>query len=479
MLEDQYTAVIVGTGFASSFFLAGYLKHAKPSDRILVLERGARDTHKWQVENRLPSSMNHWDTFTKEGNPAKDWIFSINFGGGSNCWWAGTPRLLPDDFRLRTKYQVGHDWPVSYNDLEPFYETAEDIMQVAGPSDGPCPKSKPYPQPAHRFSDPDVILKKAWPDQFFAQPTARSRVPTRGRGVCCANGVCTVCPANAKFTIQNGLRHLYEDPRVTLRLNAEVVSLEKQAGTVNTVHYREGKADRKASGDLIVLGANALVNPYLMLRSGIEHPLLGKRLHEQVSMFVHVDLNGVDNFGGSTVISGLGYNFYNGEHRRDRAACLMESWNKPSEFRYEKGKWRQLMKVRLIFEDLPSDENCVKLNPAAPDRPIAYFKDFSNYAKRSIDAMEGQMAKFLSPLPVERIDYDRTLASTENHIMGTTVMGTSVTESVVDRHLIHHELRNLLVLGSGAFPMCSPANPSLTISALSLWSAAHIAGVSS
>jgi choline dehydrogenase-like flavoprotein len=480
MPDDQYHAIFVGTGFASSFFLAAYLKHAKPSDRILVLERGMRDTHKWQVEHRVASSMSHRKTFSMEGDPEKDWVYTIGFGGGSNCWWAGTPRMLPNDFRIQSKYNVGHDWPISYDDLEPHYQAAEEIMQVAGPNDGsPYPRSKPYPQPPHRFSDPDQILKKAYPDQFFVQPTARSRVPVKGRGICCANGVCTVCPANAKFTIENGLGHIYKDPRVTLRLGAAVESLDKRAGAVTGVRYREQGQERKASADIVVLGANALFNPHIMMRSGIEHSLLGRRLHEQLSLFVDVDLDGVDNFTGSTVITGLGYNFYDGDHRKERAACLIESWNKPEQMRYEKGKWRQVARLRLVIEDLPNDENRVKPNTAIPDRPIAYFKEFSAYAKRSIDALESQITNFLKPLPVERIDYNRTIAATENHIIGTTVMGNSEAESVIDRHLIHHDLRNLVVLGSGAFPTCSPANPSLTIAALSLWSAAYITGMHS
>jgi choline dehydrogenase-like flavoprotein len=65
-------------------------------------------------------------------------------------------------------------------------------------------------------------------------------------------------------------------------------------------------------------------------------------------------------------------------------------------------------------------------------------------------------------------------ASTESHILGTVVMGNDPATSVVDRTLVHHRLRNLVVLGGSAFPTVSPANPTLTISALSLWSAAKV-----
>ena len=76
-------------------------------------------------------------------------------------------------------------------------------------------------------------------------------------------------------------------------------------------------------------------------------------------------------------------------------------------------------------------------------------------------------------LPVEDA-IDKHATGTEAHIQGTTPMGDDPATSVVDRHLLHHRVRNLLVLGSSTFPTCPPANPTLTIAALSLWSARHL-----
>jgi len=66
------------------------------------------------------------------------------------------------------------------------------------------------------------------------------------------------------------------------------------------------------------------------------------------------------------------------------------------------------------------------------------------------------------------------MGTTAAHIQGTVLMGDDPAESIVDRYLVHHQYRNLLVLGASAFPTASPAYPTLTLSALSLWAADHL-----
>src|SRR5262245_33624127 len=159
--------------------------------------------HAWQLQN--PGSILRESRSSIINETEKDWIFSLTFGGNSNCWWACTPRLMPEDFKLQSLYGVGEDWPITYDDLESYYCDAEEIMSISGPADGsPYPRSRPYPQPAHRLSDPDRLFKQHFPDLFFNQPTARpSRDVASGRPRCCGNGVCALCPINSKFTILN------------------------------------------------------------------------------------------------------------------------------------------------------------------------------------------------------------------------------------------------------------------------------------
>src|SRR5271156_1386373 len=172
-MDEHFDLVIVGTSFAASFFLLRYLEHASPNSKILVLERGNEDTKAWQLANKRHSSIEPEEVF-ENTTPLKEWFVSPGFGGNSKCWMGGTTRMMPGDFQLKSRYGVGFDWPVSYDDLERYYCTAEQVMQISGPSETPMPRSAPLPLPPHRFSDPDTLLKKRFPDGWYQMSTARA-----------------------------------------------------------------------------------------------------------------------------------------------------------------------------------------------------------------------------------------------------------------------------------------------------------------
>jgi choline dehydrogenase-like flavoprotein len=479
-MPAHYDVIIVGTGFASSFFLMRYLEHAASNARILVLERGNEDTKAWQLANRQHTSIDPDDLVENE-NPGKEWYTSPGFGGNSKCWMGGTTRMMPGDFKLRSRYGVGLDWPISYDDLEPHYGVAERTMLVSGPADSPMPRSRGAPLVPHRFSDPDALLKKHFPDGWYQMSTARASVATGRRGICCATGSCGLCPVDAKFTIQNGLAEIYRDPRVTLRLRSEVKTVETAAGIAQAVNYLSAKKDERDTADLIVLGASALFNPHILLRSGFSHPLIGRRLHEQMPVYATIDLRGVKCYNGSTVLTGLGYLFYEGDHRAEHAACMIETWSSPFPYRpdgalrLERGRWNERLMLGFLFDDIPDDRNRVTVSSKDPSVAHVHFEDYSEYAKKAADRIPQMIDKLAEALPIERI-VSTSLGTTAAHIQGTVVMGDDPATSVVDRYLVHHEYRNLLVLGASAYPTASPAYPTLTVSALSLWAADHVIG---
>ena len=330
-----YELILCGSGFASTFFLQKWLEK-RPETRVLVLERGRYDSIEEQILARSNSSTDATGFFTQSGLASKEWLFTVGLGGGSNCWWGQTPRMWVEDFELQSRFGVGYDWPISYADIESYYEQAEDLMQIAGPSNAPYPRRSPLPQPEHKLSSFDRAMIAAFPDNWMGAPTARSSLGTQSRGICCANGVCGVCPVDAKFRVMNDMANLYQDlPNVEVRLQAEVTDVVIEGGRATGVAWREAGRERSAKADLIFLGMNALFNPYVLKKSGDDTPLLGKRLNEQASLKLTVDFEHIENFDGGTHITGLGYMFYGGEQRRNRGSCIVENYNAPSLLRSE------------------------------------------------------------------------------------------------------------------------------------------------
>lgn len=468
-----YDLIVVGTGFASSFFLKKYLDKANTNIRVLVLERGAFEPQLNRIEKakKTPFGFVNYVTNTFKGktydnsNPTKPWIFDASFGGSSNCWTGCTPRFMPSDFELKSKYGVGLDWPLTYQDLEPYYCEAEDIMSISGPEQTPYPMSKAYPLPAHELNAVDKILHREFGPLYISQPTARASKAGK-RSPCCASSICHLCPVGAKFTIENGLMSIYQDKRVSIQYNTQVVSLDVAGGQVKGVLVIRDGRHEKHSAEVVALGGNAIFNAHILLNTGDTNPHTGRYLSEQVGYYGYVYLNELDNLGGSTIITANGFMLYDEPSRSDAAACLIESHNDPY-VRAEFGKWKKIAKFKFVFEDIPQVHNRVMQSKNELIPKIEYA-GHSSYVENGYNRMRSKLPGLLSKLPVEEILLDENSQASESHILGTTRMSTNPLEGVTDSNLIHHTYRNVFVLGGGSFPTISPANPTLTLSALSL-----------
>lgn len=461
--ERSWDVILAGSSFASMFFLRGLPRGLS----VLILEKGPLLTHAEQLAGARPRE--HVPQENRADRP-KEWVIHTLFGGNSNCWWGQTPRLHPSDFRMRTLYGVGEDWPIDYEALEPFYLETERLMEIAGGgSEAILPRSAPFPYPPHPPSRSDRALQAARAD-WVPVPTARSNGGSRAP--CCANGVCSRCPIDSKFTVLNGLEHFVR-PEARLVLDAEVRAARLEGGRATGVLVRgpkgEDEGEVEIDGDLIGLGTNAIFNAAILLRSGVDSPVLGRHLHEQAPRSVHVDLP-MRNFYGGSSITGHGYGLYDGPHRAERSGVLIENFNVPAELRPEKARWTERLTLKLIAEDLPSPENRVVLEA---DEPRIIWTGWSDYALKGLEASLDRLQEIL-PEPIEA-ERRFPIKASASHIQGTTRMGADPAASVVDADLRVHGTPNLLALGSGAFPTCSPANPTLTLSALSLRAARRLA----
>jgi len=468
-MSVAFNTIVVGTGFASSFFLLEYLKHAKADEKILVLEKGEDIPYSWKLENQVAGNV-RFDDVMNNLTPQKFWVQNIAFGGGS-CWTGNTPRMHPSDFDTFSKHGVGEDWPFSYDDFEPLLAEVEDFMGIAGQGTADYPRSKPYPMPGHKFNAFDRLLKEKYGDQYMPMPSARASDFSKARPKCCNNGVCSVCPIGAKFQIDLHMRSIYNDPRITLKNSCHVERLDIQNNVVKGVVCQESGKETIYNADFVAIGAHAIMTPYILLNSGIEQRALGRYLSEQISINVNINLDGVENYDGGQRVTGLGSMFVDESNRAEAAGCLVEAYNIPW-LRAEYKKWRHAAYLKFVIEDIPLEHNRVTVG--ADGKPNVEFPKMSDYMKRGIAEVPRRVEALLDGLPIE--DYvieektDEAIGGSA-HIQGTTRMGVDPENSVVDTNLIHHSVRNLAVLGSGAFPTCAAANPTLILSALSIRSA--------
>ncbi|MGF1511652.1 MAG: GMC oxidoreductase [Myxococcota bacterium] len=481
--QSGYDIVAVGTGFATSFYLSEFLRWAAPGAKILVLERGPFLTHGERLLRRDGATPMTRGTFPVDPSqemtnltPARPWYFGFGHGGGSNCWWGTTPRMMPADFELFSRFGVGADWPIGYDDLEEAYCDVEDAMGVSGSSRfTPFPRSRPYPLPPHRMNDPDYALATRFPDAFFAAPAARPSRAYRGRPACCASHRCNQCPLDAKFTILNGMRNVYEDRRVETAYDSTALAVEIEAGQATGVRFERQGRERVVQGDLVLLGANAIFNPFLLLKSGLDGPQVGRGLVEQVGRAAFVKLRGMSGFQASSTHAGHGYSMHRDELRSRQAACLIETRGAPL-LRKERGRWLEHYVMHFIYEDLRQDQNRVTVDKEDPNRPQVEFHGISPYARLGLRRLEEDVAPLMEALPVESVEFETEDSRTQFHIAGTCPMGEDEERGVVDRQLVHHRVRNLVVAGASAFPTCAPANPTLTLSALSVYAARKLFG---
>ncbi len=469
-----YDIIVVGTGFSSTFFLHKLLDLTK-GKKILVLERGTYETHFNQLEDRKKSGKSRIQkkgktTFVNTGK--KPWVYTPAFGGSSNCWWGCTPRMLPNDFRLYSRYGVGADWPISYNELEKYYCEAEKIMGISGdqnPDNLPYPMSRHYPLPPHRLNSVDMHIRQKYTKYYTAQPTARPSVTVDSRPRCCASNVCHLCPIDSKFTVLNSMEHLYKSKNITLEYNAQAYKLIREGSHIKGVHYKKNNKEATAYAKTVVLGANALFNPHILLNSGDEQEWTGKGLCEQVSVNAEVFYTNIKNFDGSTSITGQGFMFYDGMHRKDHAACIIEHQNIPK-IRFEVGKLLNLSVFKFIYEDIPQKQNRVTLSEDIL-MPKVIYKGHSEYADKALTETSNKLKDMLKGIEVDKYSVNKYINRTEAHILSTTRMSLKSEDGVVDKHLVHHRYKNLIILGGSVFPTASPSNPTLTMAALSLYAA--------
>ena len=512
-MTDSYDVIIIGSG-AGGGTLA---RHLAPSGkRILLLERGdwlTREPQNWLaqsvfVENRYVSPETWYDA---KGKPFQPQIHYF-VGGATKLYGAALYRLRREDFgELRHHDGISPAWPISYDELEPYYSQAEQLYQVHG-ARGEDPTepdaSAPYPHPAvshePRIQQLSDDLAGAGYHPFHAPCGILLDEANMAYSTCvrCPNCDGFPCPLHAKSDAEViGVRPALEHPNVTLLRNARAVRLGTNAeGTAVTevVVEHDGETETFA-GDLVVVSCGAANSAKLLLESASDkHPNGLANGSDQVGRnFMFHDSQAVlalSREENQTVFQKtLGLNdFYFGTDDFDyplgnvqmvgKSQAPMFRGEKPVETRLAP-RWslervaRHAIDFWLSTEDLPKPDNRVTVD-ADGKLTLSYAETNAVPKKRLYDEVKsilGQLDMNPGHL-VHRFAYMKNEIPVAGcaHQAGTCRFGSDPASSVLNTDCRTHELDNLYVVDTSFFPSIGAVNPALTAMANALRVGDHL-----
>lgn len=492
--HEVVDAVIVGCG-AGGATMAQRL--ARAGWTVVALDAGPFwDPDRDWVSDEAGSHHLYWTEPRVIGGTDPVPLGSNNSGrgvGGSMVHYAGyTPRFHPSDFRTQTLDGVGQDWPITYEQLRPYYEDLEGELPVSG-QDWPWGHPHRYPHAGHPLSGNGVALKlgcDALGIETRVGPVAINNGRFGHRQHCIYRGFCLQgCKVGAKASplvthVPDALAHGAEirpDSMVTR------IEVDEHDGHATGVHYvRRGVSGFQRAAHVIVAGYS-IETPRLLLNStsrrfpdGLcnDHDLVGRylmvqgapqtggRFAEEVRMYKAPPPEiSTEEFYETDPGSGAARGF-----SIQCVSPLPITW---SEHFAGQGIWghelRDLMSdyvhwacAGALCEFLPLPDNRVTLSDER-DRnglPVAHF-DYSmcDNDRALMDRAEHTMEEIMLAAGAEHVTSFRRFA----HLVGGARMGRDETEGVVDGDCRSFAVPNLLITDGSVLPTQGSANPALTI----------------
>jgi choline dehydrogenase-like flavoprotein len=507
---------VVGSGPAGALVAC---RLAEAGHDVVILEAGPRfggddgiDRVDRMETHLRPGMSNPWemggprDAYSSTGE--RDYPLNaarVKGVGGSSLHWHGmVMRLHERDFELDSRHGVGVDWPVSYEDLRPYYHEAERELGVAGAADNPyaAPREEPYPLPAFPPSYSDSLFAPACEElgiDMHSVGNARNSEPYDDRSACVGYGTCKpVCPSGAKYTAETHLARAIEaGARIVDRVpvqrlvhdsSGERVEAAVYATPDGTEHRQEARRFVVAAGGvetprLLLLSRSSAYPDGLANSSGavgryfMDHLFagMGGRLDVETRQH-HVGFHTSEShqfYDEADPVNALKLEFLNYAGPTVVGTALSaDTWGDDLLAQVQEAYGTHVAMGALV-EQLPRRENRVTLDPSTTDdhgNPVPDVQwSLDDRTKAALRRANELQARVLDELDTEiewRVGPEET--GPAFHHMGTTRMGTDPDESVVDATLRTHDLSNLWLVGSSAFPTGGAMNPTLTIAALAL-----------
>ena len=506
--REEVDFCIVGAGAGGGVLGA---KLAEAGFSVVILDAGPHwNPVKDFVSDEMASRKLFWTDERITGGPDPVELGSNNSGkgvGGSTVHYSMVAmRAHPEDFRRRTlegemEGADIRDWPLTFEDLEPYYEEVEEALQIAGPTFYPWGRRrKRYPQREHELNASAQVLVRGCTRlgiPVAPAPIATLSAPHKDRPPCVYRGFCNYgCTTNAKSSIL-----VTYIPRA-IRAGAEVradsmaarIEHNERGQVTGVLYFRKGGDElfRQRAKNVVVAGY-AVETPRLLLNSesslfpdGLANSsgMVGRcfivhsghqvfaRFPERIGQYKSPPPGGALTEHFNRTMSGedfvCGYTIeVVGPHPVDFASRLATArglWG--AELRRAMLDYNYYSGVGVVGEILPQRNNVVKLHETEKDGyglPVPHVRfGYHENDRRIIGHATAKMREILEAAGGEDVwSADRTA-----HLLGTCRMGDDPSDSVVNADCRAHDVPNLYICDGSVFPTSTAVNPSLTIQAI-------------
>ncbi|SDX49783.1 GMC family oxidoreductase [Paenibacillus sp. CF384] len=546
-LRDQYDVVVIGAGAGGSV-AAGVL--AESGLHVLVVERGSwlryNQVGRDHLRNHRLSKYGHNTGPALVGNPRTILLpngqeritvphegeyhnNAMTVGGGTRVYGAQAWRFHPEDFRMATRYGIPDgsslsDWPITYQDLEPYYERAEWEVGVSGDGTafpGRGKRERSYPMPAMpRTIEGDRLaqaaVKLGW--DAGAVPLLINSVERDGRAACGQCGQCVgfACPTNSKNGGHNTMMVRATAPgnKCDLICDTIVERIETEGGKRATgVHLIQERADgsmqrRSIRAGHVVVAAGAIESARLLLQSaneaepngiGNRFGQVGRHLQGHVYAGAYGIFDEQIQDGNGPGVSIATFRFEHNDEAGVIGGGLLANefirlplihWNRA--LAPDAARWgsagKEMMRETFLrtsqiqgpIQEIPTADSRVRLSPTVKDRfglPVVQLSGGVHpESLRASAKLAEQAEKWLWAAGARQVW--RTRAgnglSGGQHQSGTLRMGNDPATSVTDPTGRVHGYDNLWVSDGSVHVTNGGVNPVLTILALAFRTADNL-----
>ena len=534
--REDVDFVIIGSGAAGGI-LAKELSTAGFS--TVVLEQGkhrkapefTHDEIKYFLNGEMigggprESGMSFRKTEADEaqGGQVDPAMYAKTVGGSSVIWSGHVWRMRPIDFNERSVLGSIEgtnfaDWPITYEELEPYYAKVEWDMGVSGaPGFSDPPRSKPFPLPPLPVNSSGVLMEKAAAELGLncdVQPHAILSGVHNNRAPCINCGFCAFfgCEVNAKSSSLSAMLPLAEaSGNCEIRSESTVFRIVKgEDGKVNEVLYYDKDGNEQGQkARAVVLSANGAESPRLLLESdnlANSSGYVGRNLmfnqHAGVNGIFEYPLNEYKGVQATRVImdfyeSDESRGFYGGggiDARGGLASTPLmytvfgappteKNWGAEYKEMIAHTYTRQ-MGMFVSATSLPMDRNNITLSPDKTDkwgRPsiVVTYKDHPDDVSNAA-FLQGKAQELIDAAGAERT-WSQPAGETTGgvHLLGTCRMGDDAATSVVDADHRAHDVPNLFICDGSSLVSSTRGQPTMTIMALAFRAADRIKAAAS